>query len=226
MSLLPKNEPKKVDITPKNYFIWGQSMSGKTYLARKFPNPIIINTDGNAKKISTPSVEVHDFVTFMQVIDEIENTNHSFETIIIDLIDDVKTMVSNFVCKKYDVEDEGDIGYGKGYREVKVIWQKLMMKLTQLPYNVVFISHVVEITEQNTTYEKPSLEQKYYNMCMGRCDLSIRTRKMGNNFIRLCDGKRENYKESDIQNKTLLNVLKNITGALVKETATTKNSNK
>ena len=30
MSLLPKNEPKIRDITPKNFFIWGGSMSGKT----------------------------------------------------------------------------------------------------------------------------------------------------------------------------------------------------
>ena len=68
--LLPVNKPKEKDITPKVFFIWGQSMSGKTYLARQFPNPLIINTDGNAKKVDTPSVEVYDFETFVKVLEE------------------------------------------------------------------------------------------------------------------------------------------------------------
>ena len=144
--LLPANKPKEKDITPKVFFIWGQSMSGKTYLARQFPSPLIINTDGNAKKVDTPSIEVHDWETFIKVIEEIELGNHEFKTIIIDLVDDVKTMLQNYVCKKYNVNDEGEVPYGKGYREVKVSWQRLMVRLNQLPYNVIFISHVIQIT--------------------------------------------------------------------------------
>ena len=48
MIKLPVNEPKIADITPKSFLIWGESMSGKTYLAREFESPLIINTDGNA----------------------------------------------------------------------------------------------------------------------------------------------------------------------------------
>lgn len=210
--LLPANKPKDKDITPKVFFIWGQSMSGKTYLARKFPSPVIINTDGNAKKVDTPSVEVYDFETFVKVIEEIEQGNHDFKTIIIDLVDDVKTMLQNFVCSKYNVDDEGEVPYGKGYREVKMIWQKLMVRLNQLPYNVIFISHVVEITEDGNTVERPSLEQKYYNMCMGRCDVSIKCRKVGQKYLQLCDAKRDNYNEAEVKDKDILAILKGVTG--------------
>lgn len=210
--LLPSNKPKEKDITPKVFFIWGQSMSGKTYLARKFPNPLIINTDGNAKKVDTPSIEVFDFETFIKVIEEIEEGKHEFKTIIIDLVDDIKTMLQNHICKKYSVEDEGEVPYGKGYREVKMVWQKLMVRLNQLPYNVIFISHVTEVLENNQTIEKPSLEQKYYNMCMGRCDMSIKCRKVGQNYLQLCDSKRDNYNEIDVKDKNVLEILKTITG--------------
>lgn len=210
--LLPVNKPKEKDITPKVFFIWGQSMSGKTYLARQFPNPVIINTDGNAKKVNTPSVEVHDFETFIKILKEIEEGKHTFNTIIIDLIDDIKTMLQNHVCKKYNVDDEGEVPYGKGYREVKMIWQKLMVRLNQLPYNVIFISHVVETLENNQTIEKPSLEQKYYNMCMGRCDMSIKCRKVGQTYLQLCDSKRDNYNETDVKDKAVLEILKNVKG--------------
>ena len=210
--LLPANKPKEKDITPKVFFIWGQSMSGKTYLARQFPNPLIINTDGNAKKVYTPSVEVYDFETFVKVLQEIEEGKHEFKTIIIDLVDDVKTMLQNYVCKKYNVDDEGEVPYGKGYREVKMVWQKLMVRLNQLPYNVIFISHVVEITEDNQTIERPSLEQKYYNMCMGRCDMSIKCRKVGQTYLQLCDSKRDNYNETDVKDKKVLEILKGVKG--------------
>lgn len=215
MSLLPKNEPKTRDITPKNFFIWGGSMSGKTYLARSFPEPIIINTDGNAKKVDTPSVEVYTFENFIKIMGEIEAGNHTFKTVIIDLVDDIKTMLQTYVCKKYGVENEADVPYGKAFADVKNTWQKLMVRLAQLPYNVIFVSHVIEIQENNTAIEKPSLEQKFYNMSMGRCDLSIKCRKVGTNYLRLCDAKRDNYNEEDIKDKQILEIMKSITGVFM-----------
>lgn len=213
MGLLPANKPKEKDITPTKFFIWGQSMSGKTYLARQFPNPLIINTDGNAKKVTTPSIEVYDFETFIKVIEEIEQGKHDFKTIIIDLVDDIKTMLQNYVCKKHNVEDEGDVAYGKGHRDVKMTWQKLMLRLNKLPYNVIFISHIMETSENNQTIEIPSLEQKFYNMCMGRCDMSIKCRKVGQKYLQLCVDKRDNYVVEDVKDKEVLEILKGVTGA-------------
>ncbi len=212
MGLLPKNELKTKDITPKTFFIWGQSMSGKTYLARQFPSPVIINTDGNAKKVETPSVEVLDFETFIAVMSEIEAGNHEYKTIIIDLVDDIKTMLENYVCKKYEAETLADVPFGKAFSDVKSTWQRLMVRLSQMKYNVIFISHVVEVLEDKATVEKPSLEQKYYNMCMGRCDLSIKCRKLGTNYLQLCDNKRDMYIEDDVKDKQVLEILKGIKG--------------
>ena len=219
--ILPENKLKEKDITPKNYFIWGQSMSGKTYLARQFPSPLIINTDGNAKKVDTPSIEITNFTQFVQVIRELEESQHTFKSIIIDLIDDIKLMLFKYICDKYNVDDIGEVAYGKGYRDVNTIWQNIMIKLSQMKFNIIFISHIVEYVENNTTYEKPSLEQKYYNMSMGRCDINIKCRKVGNNFLQLCESKREKYKETDIKDKKILDILKNITGVIETEQVTT-----
>lgn len=224
--LLPTNKPKEKDITPKVFFIWGQSMSGKTYLARQFPSPVIINTDGNAKKVDTPSVEVYDFETFVKVLNEIEAGGHDFKTIIIDLVDDIRTMLENYVCKKNNVDDVGEIGYGKGYRDVSMTWQKLMVRLNQLPYNVIFISHIKEISEDGNTIERPSLEQKFYNMTMGRCDMSIKCRKVGQTYLQLVESKRDNYNEEDVKDKVVLEILKNIKGVFpVQSPAKSGNNN-
>lgn len=213
MSLLPENKPMEKNITPKIFFLWGQSMHGKTYLARQFPDPIIINTDGNGKKIDTPHVDVYDFETFVDVLREIEEGKHTFKTIVIDLVDDIKTFLEEYVCKKYDVENLADAGFGKGYGDVKATWKRLMIRLTQLPYYVVFISHVVQLTDEydkNKTIEQPSLEQKYLNMTKGRTDVMIRCQKVGKNYLQLCNEKRDLYHRSDIKDEKLYNTLSNV----------------
>lgn len=221
--ILPKNVKKEKDITPKVFFIWGQSMSGKTYLARQFPDPIILNTDGNAKKVDTPSVEVFTFERFMGVIKELEEGKHDFKTVIIDLVDDIKTMLETFVLEKYKAESLADIAWGKGFNEVKGTWQRLMVRLSQLPYNVIYISHVATTTDdvdKEKVIEVPSLEQKYYNMCMGRSDVSIKCRKIGNNYSQLVMAKRDNYTVDDFKDKAVLEVIKDAVGLFARSTDT------
>ena len=213
MSLLPENKPMEKNITPKVFFLWGQSMHGKTYLARQFPDPIIINTDGNGKKIDTPHVDVYDFETFVNVLREIEEGKHTFKTIVIDLVDDIKTFLEEYVCKKYNVENLADAGFGKGYGDVKATWKRLMIRLSQLPYYVVFISHVIQVTDEydkDKTIEQPSLEQKYLNMTKGRTDVMIRCQKVGKNYLQLCNEKRDLYHRSDIKDDKLYNTLSNV----------------
>lgn len=213
MSILPKNEPMEKDITPKIFFLWGQSMHGKTYLARQFPDPVIINTDGNGKKIDTPHVDVYDFETFVEVLREIEEGKHTFKTIVIDLVDDIKTFLEEYVCKKYNVENLADAGFGKGYGDVKATWKRLMIRLTQLPYYVVFISHIVQITDdfnKDTTIDQPSLEQKYLNMTKGRTDVMIKCQKIGKNYLQICTEKRDVYKTTDITDDKLMVTLQNV----------------
>nr|DAX52569.1 MAG TPA: AAA domain protein [Caudoviricetes sp.] len=208
--ILPANEQKTADVTPKNILIWGESMSGKTYLAKQFESPLIINTDGNASKITTPSVFIKNFTEFKEVIEELEKGKHTFKTLIIDLIDDLETMVINHICSLAKVESLADIAFGKGFNTFNSIWKNLMMTLTQMNMNVIFISHIVEKMDGQTSYQAPALSQKCLNACMGRCDIVIKTQKIGNNYIRLCTNKREAYKEEDIKDKKVLEILKTI----------------
>lgn len=180
MIKLPANEPKVADITPKSFLIWGESMSGKTYLAREFESPLIINTDGNATKVNTPSVAIKTFAEFAEVIEALKNEKHTYKTVIIDLIDDIETMLTIHICEAAKVESLADIPFGKGYAKFNAVWKKLMIELTQMNMNVIFMSHSIEKSENNgqTMYQAPSLGQKPLNACMGRCDFSIQTKKL------------------------------------------------
>lgn len=225
MSLLPKNEPTVKDITPKVFYIWGQSMHGKTYLAKQFPNPIILNTDGNGKKIDTPHLDICDFETFVGALKEVEEGKHTYQTVVVDLIDDIKTFMDEYIVKKYNeeiakkdknmtpAESIADIPFGKGFNESKTIWKRLMIKLSQLPYTVIFISHVIQTTDEydkSVMIEQPSLEQKYLNMTKGRTDVMIKCQKVGKTYLQICNEKRDIYKKEDFKNKEILETLKNV----------------
>lgn len=213
MSILPKNINKEIDLTPKIFLIWGESMSGKTYLARQFPNPLIINTDGNAKKVNTPSVEITKFTEFIEVIDALEKEQHDYKTVIIDLVDDIEIMLTNYICEQSKVEALADIGFGKGFAKFNQVWKNLMMKLSQMPYNIIFISHIINSTDDNDNpIQVPSLPQKQLNACQGRCDLVIQTRKLGTKYIATVTAKRDQYTEENIKDKQILNILKPVMG--------------
>jgi hypothetical protein len=146
------------------------------------------------------------------VISELEKGEHTYESIIIDLVDDIKTILSTYICKRHKVNNLVDVPYGKATSEFKDCWQRLMTKLSQLPYTIIFISHIVEVQE----VEKPSLAQRELNVCMGRCDVAIRCRKIGEKYISQCDRKRQVYTPSDIKDERILNVLSSIPNLIKK----------
>lgn len=207
MIVLPENKPTTFDKTPRIFFVWGESMSGKTFFARQFPNPILLNTDGNADKVDTPSIKINSFQHFIEIIETLENTKHTFETIVIDLIDDIELLLNNYVCEKLKVSNIADAPFGKGYSEVKNIWKNLMMKISTLKFNIIFISHIITTTENNNTISVPSLPEKPLNACLGRCDLQIQTKKLGTTYMKIVTNKRDNYIKEDIKNPTIIKVL-------------------
>ena len=58
MIQLPKMETLKPKSQPHNFFIWGETMSGKSYFASYFPNPLVLNTDGNSEQGQAPSIQI------------------------------------------------------------------------------------------------------------------------------------------------------------------------
>ena len=46
--ILPEDKPCTPKREPHNFFIYGATMSGKSYFASFFPHPLVLNTDGNS----------------------------------------------------------------------------------------------------------------------------------------------------------------------------------
>lgn len=238
MSILPKNEPHKPAGTPRNFFIWGATMSGKSYLAEHFPNTLVLNTDGNSAMGSRPSIQLRnvrnaDGSLKISVIDQLEEillelgtTQNTYETVTLDVIDDVCEMIKQAVCIKGGKESLADFGYGKGYDMFYSILTGLVMDLKALPINVVYISRESEQVDDNgSSVAIPSLKTRYYNIVNGNCDLVVHTRHVGKNYLRNVTEIRRRYRASEVEDSNILKILKAIPNALAPEPQTTKAGN-
>lgn len=233
LTFLPPNKPKKTVDTPRNFFIWGQTMHGKSYLASEFPNPVILNTDGNADQIETPSVDLKNerdpktgkikFTVVEQIfniIKELEQGNHTFETVVIDVIDDLITLIEQAICEEYEVDYIGDVPYGKGWGLRKTFITSIVVRLKALPMNVIYISRYATRNENNVEVPIPSLSDKDLNVVNGNCDLNILCQKIGKKYIRRVVDRRKNYKREWIEDERILKILDTVVGAFDKTSST------
>ena len=223
MSLLPKNEPTKIDLTPKMFVIGGPAMSGKTYNACKFPNPILINTDGNCSKVTTPSIYLNDrkYKTYKEkmellfgVLKELNETETTYQTIVIDLIEDVFDICEGYVLEKYKVDNLSKVpGYATGYTERKVNMQNVISALKTLTnkYYVVVITHTVDKVVDDKQVTMSMLKEDFYILLEGKADAVVSCKKLGNTYITKMTKMRNNYKDAEVQksvNKEIMEVIK------------------
>lgn len=224
MSLLPKNEPKKVDLTPRMFVIGGPAMSGKTYNACRFPSPLLINTDGNCKKVATPSIYLNDksHKTYKEkmellfgVLKELNETTTEYKTIIIDLIEDIFDICEGYVLEKYKVDNLSKVpGYATGYTERKVNMQNVISALKTLTnkYYVVVITHTVDKVIDDKLVTISMLKEDFYILLEGKADLVLNCKKIGNTYFTKYKSYRNNYKDAEIQKAIepeILEVIKN-----------------
>lgn len=241
MFQLPKVEKLSPKSEPKNFFIWGSPMTGKSYFSSFFPNPLILNTDGNSKQGSAPSIQLRnirneagglkqsvikqldDIVIALQVENPKRPADQQFKTIVVDVIDDICVMIEQAICIDAGVQALSDIPYGKGYAMFNTALQQFVMDLKALPLNVIYISRELAITDDNTgvtTYE-PSLKTKYYNIVNGNCDVVIRTKKIGDgqnaSYFREVKALRTMYDPANITDHRILQLLESCRGMFKKE---------
>lgn len=227
MIQLPKDEKVTPVLAPHNFFIWGATMSGKSYFASFFPHPLVLNTDGNSEQGTAPSIQIRNIrdkngnlkqsavKQLDDVITALQTDKHTFKTVVVDVIDDICVMIEQAICIDNGVQSLSDMPYGKGFALFNSILQQFVMDLKALPMNVIYISREIEIggDDGSSTELAPSLKTKYYNIVNGNCDLVIHTQKFGrDHYTRTITDKRAAYKPEDIKDERVSQLLKSCKG--------------
>ena len=230
-SILPEDKPQTPILEPHNFFLFGAPMAGKSYFASFFPHPLSLNTDGNAEQSTTPSIQIRNLFNadgslkqnsiyqLSSIVVALQQPNVTYQTVVVDVIDDICTMFEQAICKQYKALSLADIPYGKGYQLLNTSLQQLVLDLKALPMNIIFISRELDKTDEKTgrTDYVPSLKTKYYDVVTGNCDAVIHFSKVGDEYIRQVTQKRAAYKKDDIKDERVRKLLSSCNGMFTNE---------
>lgn len=187
---LPENKKVTRTVTQSvKTWVYGQPNIGKTTFANQWPNALMLNTDGNYKRIDSPVIAItgddktEPWEQFVAAVDEFLKGHHTFETIVIDLLEDVYQYARAYYCKKLKIDHEADLGFAKAYDIVRNSFLIVLRKLANSPYNLVLISHEDAVIVKNrvgkeTTVYSPAINDKIMKKIAGMVELTGRISMM------------------------------------------------
>lgn len=181
-------------VTKRVIWLYGAPFSGKTWFANQFPNPLMLNTDGNIKFVDAPFIPIKDKVEmngrltnrtfawaiFKDVVSELEKKQNEFKTIVVDLTEDVYEACRLYMYDQLGITHESDDSY-RAWDKVRTEFLSVIRKVTNLDYeNIILISH--EDTSRDLTRKggdkvtaiKPNIQEKIANKIAGMVDIVAR----------------------------------------------------
>lgn len=193
--ILPKNERRKPEsVTKTRLWIYGAPFSGKTTLADKFPEPLMLNTDGNAECVTAPYIRLKDVVevngritnttlaweVFKDTIAELAKNQNDFKTIVVDLVEDMYESCRLYMYKQMGITHESDDSF-RAWDKVRTEFLSTMRELMNLDYeNIILISHedtskdITKRSGDKITSIRPNIAEKIANKLAGMVQLVIR----------------------------------------------------
>lgn len=164
--------------------IYGEPGVGKSVFALKSPKPFFITTDGNYAWLEdfgadpTAYIQVSSWAEAKKVF---QNINDEYETIVLDLTEDLFKWCEQEFCIKNRIEHVSDIGYGKGYDITRNEFFIEICKLLNMDKNIILIMHGITFTVkdrrgvEHTKYGPSSrIPDKLLDMIEGRVRYFLR----------------------------------------------------
>lgn len=188
MATLPKNERRKAEApTKRTMWLYGAPFSGKTTFADSAPEPLMLNTDGNAVYVTAPYVSIQDEITvsgritqrkmawlvFKEFIDELEKGGNTYKTIVVDLVNDAYEMCRLYMYDKLGITHESDDTF-RAWDKVRTEFLSTMRRVVHLPYeNIILLSHedatkdLTKKSGEKITSIKPKMADKVSDSLSG-----------------------------------------------------------
>ena len=192
---LPQNKRRNIEkIEKKVIWLYGAPFSGKTHLANQFPDPLMLNTDGNVRFVDSPYIAIKNVVTvegritkitpawevFKDAISELEKKQNDFKTIVVDLLEDCYEHCRVYLYEREGITHESDNSF-KYYDMVRTEFLSTLKRLMNLDYeNIILISHedaskdITKKSGDKFTTIKPNLTDKTAMKVAGMVDIVAR----------------------------------------------------
>lgn len=175
---LPTQRTKPVaDLGRQTILLYSPPKLGKSTFASQFPNAVFLEYEPGLNHLEVHKVSTYTWEDFLAACKLVAEGNHPFETIVVDTADNAFKFCSEYICRKRNIEYEGDLSHGKGWTLVKNEWHRVLTRLASLPFGLVLISHAQDKTIETRTgsYTKTqaSLPDRARNVVLGLVDIIL-----------------------------------------------------
>lgn len=163
--VLPKKKSSVVtDLSKYTILLYGKIKIGKTSLAAQFPEALFLMTEPGGKSLEIYQMDIKDWSYFKQVLTALESTA-MYKTIVVDTVDNLYKMCTDWYCKKKAIQHPSDEEWGKAWQMINDEFMFAMIRLMQLNRGVIFTSHAVEhevrkFAQPPTTQITPTLAKQ------------------------------------------------------------------
>ena len=174
------------DLRGYSVFFYGGWKTGKTTIASKFPNALLLAFEKGYNALAGVRPQpINSWAEFKKVLRQLKDARakEMFETIIVDTADIAYDYCTKYICDNaqrsdggYGVDSISDIPFGKGYGMVEKEFDTALRSIVQMDYGLVIISHETDKTftdEAGNQFNKivPTLDKRANNICARMCDI-------------------------------------------------------
>ncbi len=176
--MLPTEKtPPKQDLADLAVLVYGPSKIGKTTWCSQAEGAVFLATEAGLNNLEVFQVPLTRWEEFLLACREIAEGKHSFRTVVIDTVDNAYRMCADYICAKFKIDHESDLGFGKGYALINNEFQRVLTKLSLLPYGLFLVSHSQEREIETRTGKHtrivPTLPDKARKIVLGMVDLIL-----------------------------------------------------
>ena len=178
---LMKLEPTKIsrNLRGKYMLFYGLPKVGKTTLLSKFPKSLILEFETGTNALNNAYVQpIQKWTDAKSVLRELrkDEVKEKFYTVCIDTADVAWSLCEKYICQQNQVQNLGDIPWGKGYALCKQEYEDFFREIAMLGYGVIFTSHSAEKNmkdEKGNDYISlaPALPQRPYDIVNKMVDI-------------------------------------------------------
>lgn len=171
-------EPNEVssDITGYAIGIMGPPGCGKTTLGTRVPKSLLLATEPGYKAIpGAMAQDINSWTDILQVAAQLrkEEAKEKYKVIVIDTLDELVFLATQYLLQSQGVSDISDILWGKGYNMLEDMLRKLFRQIQQ-DYGLILIAHdgrKQDPDDDKVYYASLNFNKKVKRVVMGLLDI-------------------------------------------------------
>jgi AAA domain len=176
-SILPAEKTDPAGDVRPSALIYGASKIGKSTFCSRTKDVIFLATEPGLSALAVHQIPITSWEQFLETCAELAKGEHHFQTIVIDTVDNLHKLASDYVRRMLSIPHESDAPYGKGFGLVNDELHRALHKLAFLPYQLILVSHSedrdVETRTGKVTRTVPSLPEKTRRIVLALVDLIL-----------------------------------------------------